>query len=454
MKVDIIDLAKRLIKWESKLDIYSNGADNAYTERTERLINNSVTAKTASNIMVQYLLGKGFGDADNLRLGGVKLIDFAEDIAQDIIENRGVFIHVNYDLNYDFTSLKVLPFGWCRIGKKDSRKYNGKILIKSDWTDKKEEPQIINVYNPKKEVIEAQIKAVKGIENYNGQVFYYNLESKYYYPLSRIDSVMNDCDSEAQSAVYKNQLLRKGFFGKTLVVTRPLIDNTIAETILNEQSQSIINPLYRQAESEAKQTKETIEKFIGAENAGGAMLLEMEFAGDKFEDAILIKNIESNITPDLFKNVETSVRENILIAFNNLPVGLIRASDGIFSNSGTAIAEMKKMYWENTSKERNILETIVNDLMKGFAGYDGAYLSILPLMQKEVSNDDANAQKLAAQAALKGSVGGVQGLLAIQASVSQGLTDYESAITIISEIFGIPDELARQMLGTPKVKQY
>jgi hypothetical protein len=39
----------------------------------------------------------------------------------------------------------------------------------------------------------------------------------------------------------------------------------------------------------------------------------------------------------------------------------------------------------------------------------------------------------------------------IQQSVSQGLTDVESAIVIISEIFGFSFELARQMLGTPKI---
>jgi hypothetical protein len=41
----------------------------------------------------------------------------------------------------------------------------------------------------------------------------------------------------------------------------------------------------------------------------------------------------------------------------------------------------------------------------------------------------------------------------IQQSVSSGLTDVESAIVIISEIFGFSSELARQMLGTPKITE-
>lgn len=389
MKVDIFDIVKRLIKWDNKLEIYINGVDNAYPERSERLINNSVTAKTASNIMVQYLLGKGFGDADNLKVNSnTKLIDFAEDIAQDIADNRGVYIHVGYDANFDYSSFKVLPFGWCRLGKKDSKEYNGKILIKQDWNDNKEKPEVLDVFNPNKNVVKSQIEAAKGIDKYKGQVLFYSLETKYYYPLSRIDSVMNDCDSEAQSGIYKNQLLRKGFFGKTVIVTRPLIDANVEE-YLNDGT---LNPEYIKAQSEAELTKKTLEDFVGAENAGGAMLVQMDFAGDKFEDAILFKNIESNINPDLFQNVENSVRENILIAFNNLPVGLVKSNEGIFSNSGEAIKEMKKTYWENTSKERNILETIINDLLKGFSKYNGEYLTIKPLIDdnNQVNNEVGN----------------------------------------------------------------
>ena len=199
---------------------------------------------------------------------------------------------------------------------------------------------------------------------------------------------MNDCDSEAQSGIYKNQLLRKGFFGKTVIVTRPLIDANVEE-YLNDGT---LNPEYIKAQSEAELTKKTLEDFVGAENAGGAMLVQMDFAGDKFEDAILFKNIESNINPDLFQNVENSVRENILIAFNNLPVGLVKSNEGIFSNSGEAIKEMKKTYWENTSKERNILETIINDLLKGFSKYNGEYLTIKPLIDdnNQVNNEVGN----------------------------------------------------------------
>lgn len=55
-----------------------------------------------------------------------------------------------------------------------------------------------------------------------------------------------------------------------------------------------------------------------------------------------------------------------------------------------------------------------------------------------------------AKARLKGSVGGVQGILEIQNSVSQGITDYSAAISLLYEIFGFDDATARRILGTPK----
>ena len=57
---------------------------------------------------------------------------------------------------------------------------------------------------------------------------------------------------------------------------------------------------------------------------------------------------------------------------------------------------------------------------------------------------DANAE---AQARLRGSVGGVQGILAIQASVSQGITPRSSALATLIEIYGFDNATANRILG-------
>jgi hypothetical protein len=365
MKTLLIDVWKRLTPWSKSADVYANDTDNAYPERMDRLINNSVTAKSAAAIMVQYLIGKGFGaDNDNLIINkskNLKLIDFADDIADDLVKQRGVFIHINWNALYKIADFSVIPYEWCRIGRTDSNDYAGKVAVCKDWLKpKRSDIQLIDVFNPRKKVIDAQVEKAGGWEHYKGQVLFINMDTKLLYPLSRIDSVADDCDSEAQAAIYKNRLLRKGFFGNTLVVTRPLVGEG-----LEPGSHAL-----QEAESEREKFQQALKDSLGAENTGGVLCLEMDFAGEKLEDAILVKQIESKIDDKLFNYTETSVRENILVAFNNLPAGLIKTNEpSLFGNSGEAIREMKRTYWENTTKERNLLTTVLNQLLQQSQDY-------------------------------------------------------------------------------------
>lgn len=55
-----------------------------------------------------------------------------------------------------------------------------------------------------------------------------------------------------------------------------------------------------------------------------------------------------------------------------------------------------------------------------------------------------------AKANLKGSVGGVQGILEVQRSVAQGITDPDSAIALLYEIYGFDVETGARIVGKPK----
>jgi len=382
MKTLLIEVWKRLTPWNKSADVYANDIDNAYPERMDRLINNSVTAKSAASIMVQYLLGKGYGeDADKIIVNkgsNLKLIDFADDVADDLVKQRGVFIHINWNALYQIADFSVLPYEWCRIGRKDSNDYAGKVAVCKEWLKpKRVDIQLIDIFNPRKKVIDAQVEKAGGWEHYKGQVLFVNMDTKLIYPLSRIDSVSEDCDSEAQASVYKNKLLRKGFFGNTLVVTRPLVGDGLEPGSLALQD----------AESERERFQQAIKDSLGAQNTGGVLCLEMDFAGEKLDDAILIKQIESKIDDKLFNYTETSVRENILVAFNNLPAGLVKTNESsLFGNSGEAIREMKRTYWENTTKERSLLTSVINQLL--LRSQDYASLVVQPLKLIEDATPD------------------------------------------------------------------
>jgi hypothetical protein len=389
MKVTVLDIIKRAVKWDKKLEVYQNGEDNLYPERIDRVINNSVTAKMASEMMVQYLIGKGFGEADNFKVNeSQKLIDFAIDVADSLVRQRGIAIHFDYNLNFEPINPKVLDFTKIRLGLKDSIEYNSKIVFKNDWNNAKEKAIIFDVFNKNPEIVQYQIERSGSIEKYKGQVMYINLDSRYYYPLSRVDAVLNDCDSESQAAIYKNMILRKGFFGKTIIMTPPLISNDEPETIVNDAGQLIRNHAFAKRQAEADHVKATIESFISAENNGGVIMVESPDFINGIDTIFKIQKIDSTLDDKVFEYTESSVSKNILMAFNNLPVALVKSPDSaMFGNSGESIFEAKKMYWENTSKERNKLETIVNDIVQNLPNWQGQYLFVQPLIAQPLPND-------------------------------------------------------------------
>lgn len=66
------------------------------------------------------------------------------------------------------------------------------------------------------------------------------------------------------------------------------------------------------------------------------------------------------------------------------------------------------------------------------------------VLEEDSAAEAANAQ---AQAAFRGSVGGVQGILQIQQSVEAGTTARESAIVILMQIYGFDGDTANEILG-------
>ena len=391
VKASIVDVYKKLTKFERSVGVIYNGVDNLYPERVDRFINNSVTAKTCSKIMASYLTGKGWGaENDKIIVNEDELISlqkFTSKLSNSASKQRGAFIHVNYDLNFKPCSYDVLPYSDCRLGKKDDDKYNGKIGISQDW-DKKQVKEkdvlFVDVFNPKEKIVKHQINATKGstmvdkLRNYKGQVWYVNFDDEYTYALSQIDAVMNDCDSEAQASVYKNRSLRKGFFGKTLVITKPLSGGL--EDYNDEKE-------YYEAQSERTNFKDTIKDFIGAENVGDALHIEMEFdENEKLDDVILFKDISASVDDKLFAYTEQSVFNNILMAFNSIPPALVRPENSVFSASGESIKNMQIVYQDNTINERNQIQQTVQYLMSIFCKpIHGIKIELLiePVIKKE-----------------------------------------------------------------------
>lgn len=361
VKSSLLALYKKATNYDKKIGVINNGEDNLYPEMVDRYINNSVTAKSCSKLMTNYLVGKGFSDNKRM-INGQSLISLTRKIAKSIVRQYGVYVNVHYDGDFRPANFKILPYSSIRKGKADDSQFTGKFLYHKDWIKpKREDIKIFNAYNNKPEVVEAQVMACKGktipekLKNYKGQILYINLEEDYEYALSLIDPIMKDCDSEAQSSLYKNRSLRRGFFGKTLVFTKPLSGDL--EDYPNEVEWS-------RAETERDNFKEVIENMLGAENSGDAALMEIDIHdGEKIDDVISFQDVSSNVNDKMFEYTEASVFKNVLMAFNSVPPALVRPENSVFSASGESIQAMKEVYFNNTEYEREILQGIIDKLL-------------------------------------------------------------------------------------------
>src|SRR5690625_92084 len=148
--------------FDKGLGIYPNGENNNYPNRVERTIEESVTASQCFDLMSDYISGGGFGEAFDKKIinteKGITGRGFTDNISDSWTMFSGVFIHVNYDGDFNIINPSVLPFTDCRVGKKDDNRYNGKILVCENWHDTKAKRIAIDVYNPNKKVIAEQVR--------------------------------------------------------------------------------------------------------------------------------------------------------------------------------------------------------------------------------------------------------------------------------------------------------
>lgn len=388
----IKNLVSKVVKFNSSLGVFVNGENNDYSETMQRIKRESKTAIMASEKMTDFLVGKGFGDADDdIRINGVRVIDILRDMAVDLVDERGLFVHVNYNSLGEITSMKPLPFDNCRVGDEDDRNYKSKILVYPDWLcgsiDNKK-LKVYDVFNPNLKVIESQVERDEGWSNYKGQVFYLNMDGREIYPLSRLDSIWRECSSERESSIYKHRLLKFGFFGKTLFITRPLVGKKpTAKSTTDEWRR------YRDSQTELANFQKNASEFIGADSTGNFLHLQTDFKGEDLEKALVVKQIESKIDDKLFEYTDKQNFESICMIYKNLPPDLIKSSgSSIFGANGTMIKEMKRSYQENTEFERSLLERTFNSL---FAltkeGKElGRKLQIIKLIADESTPDTTN----------------------------------------------------------------
>lgn len=466
VRATLVELWKRVtnVSEADSEKLYINGEGNLYPNEIERVINNSPTASRCARIMAKYIGGAGVLNAKgeiakytelpivNTK-NNLRITDIISGSARSISYQYGVFFHIGWGIDEKTGLLKqktieVLDYTKARISKEDGLENPGKIYFR-DFETKKgfgspkgPKGTWFYPYTDNTDLVLSQIKndandpeltLEEAIKKYRGQAYYLNLTPEYIYSLSPADSIYNEADSEYRISMYTNKQVRSGFLGKTAVLTSGLDEET------------------------AKDIQKDLAEWLGSENSDNMYHLDVEETAD-LDKVLKIIQVKGQYDEKMFTETNNRIRRNIFGAFNNIPEPLVMGADSsLFGSSSETYKQMKIFYSQQTEEEREKLQECLSYL--GFpCVIEPIAKEVILLDIEETSTetdaapkvDDATAQ---AQAALRGSVGGVQGILGIQQAVTAGTADYESAITILIEIYGFNRAIAGSLLGNPKTDE-
>lgn len=373
-----MELWKRVVKLkkEGSLNIWENGDYNLYPYEIEGVIRNSPTATRVVGLLETYISGSGVEDNEGNLIDwdelpfvnpkkGYKITDVIRLASNPLAIQNGVFFHVGYGLDEDLNpipkTLDVLSYSDGRKLKYDDDDNSGKLVFRdfSEKGFKSSKKDLIEFYpfnsNPK--VVKAQIfkdketdDITEAIEDYNGQVFYLNLNPEQIYASSNFDSVYNDMDTEYRISLYANSESRIGFLGKTIFITQGLDD---------EQQEKV---------------QKDLATFMGAEGSANMYHMDVENA-DNLDQVLKVIQLTPQFDDNLFEITQKRIRTNILGVAGNISERLAFAGDGIFSASGEALLEDKIALSENTEYLRTQLERAL-----AFMGFP---TKIVPLVTRE-----------------------------------------------------------------------
>ena len=372
-KVSVVSLHKESRRTESNkykgYPFLANGEKNDYPTMIELLVGGSATAKACAGVIADFIYGKGFSleaearatarqqrtrfRKDTLYINDKRETpnDLLKKVARSLSYHKGVFVQVNYNKLFQKTSVQVLPYRYCRLGARDSNNYRGKVLYYENWDnlqDKKEvdkNVKAIDLYDPSPKVIQEQVDAAGGWDNYKGQVYFLNLDRNDSYPLAWVDVVLLDCESEMLSTKYTRNGFKKGFFGTYAFVT---------STMNNDEDR--------------EDFRDNLRNSIGVEAEQSVFHFELEMKGDKLEDQVLVKPIESNVKADLFEYADKKTANNIRKTYGNIPPVLIDFVEGKLGNtSGDSLKEARIFMQEQMQEERQDVQEMFEELFDNFA---------------------------------------------------------------------------------------
>lgn len=339
------------------LGIQSYGDDNLYPQHLRNIIAASSTGSECVERYADFIEGNGFREVLFSEYVVNSRGDTADDVhsfvCKDVGDHDGFAIHVNYNMFAEIVEIQYIPFENCRLLEEDENGCVSKIAIHSDWTGKKtrkgkavqvkkDEIDFIDVFNPCKEVVFAQIQAAGGIENYKGQVLWISGAGKFIYPIGKADRVVTEMSTDEGLSNVKYRNVRCNFMPSGMVITKK------GSNVISYDENG--NPVAVDKDDTDTGFASTLEQLQGDTNS--SKLLEVTLNSD--EDKPEFVEISSKNYDKDFTVTDASVVERIYSSFGQEPWHCIRI--GKVGFSGDILEDAFEYYNSIVNKQQRMIE--------------------------------------------------------------------------------------------------
>lgn len=336
----------------TNLEIQTYGINNNYPQIASLVVSTSTNAINCMRRYAKFIRGNGFKDKvfykSVVNFKGQTCDTLLRLCSNDLAEYGGYAIHINYNILGEKTSIEHIPFEDCRLGLEDDNGYVAKIAVNSDWTgikgkkgNIKKNTDFIDVFNPSKEVVIAQIAKAGGINEYKGQILFVSTAGEMEYPKTMYDSAITDISTDEGLGNIRYRNARNNFFPAGMYVyykgTRMLVPGKDGKMIEGGEYQNGFDI-------------EEFKKFQNDQNACKIVGVGLDLGEEKPE---FVEFPTRNFDKE-FSVTRDAVSEEIYAAFGQEVFYRIRSGALGFSND--IINDAFNYYNAMTSDERILLE--------------------------------------------------------------------------------------------------
>ena len=343
-------------RYIATLRLQSYGEDNLYPQNISAIVSASGTASSCIARYEKFVEGYGFADVGEITINrrGMTLDDVLHDVGGDVARFGGFAVHVNYNILGQITEINPVPFETCRLEEPDDVGAVAHIITHPDWSGRltrsghrvqvnEKTIKRFHVFNPRQEVVMAQIASVGGIQHYDGQIAWFSMDGRYIYPTPIYDAAITDISTDEGLGNIKYRNARNSFLVSCMLITRknvPRIDKDGREY------------------SEPMISDDDLRAFQGDENTGKIMAVELEDVEDKPE---ILEFPSRNFDKD-FSVSEASVIERIYAQFHQELFHAIRI--GKLGFSGTVMEDAFAYYAGEVTTEQRFIERGISRIMR------------------------------------------------------------------------------------------